>query len=74
MLMALTVVAPFLAEWLHLVPPSYQFHAGELVLHARAVAHRPGITTGALPYTSVTFSTRAGLARNALGVVVDLFT
>lgn len=52
---AFAAVAPFAVEQLGLVPPAYSFHAGELVLHARALELPPGPTILALVYTSVSF-------------------
>jgi serine/threonine-protein kinase len=49
------VLAPFALELLHVLPPAYTFRAGEVVLHARALALPEGLTTAALAYTSLTF-------------------
>ena len=50
-----TVLLPFAAELLGLLPPAYSFRPGELVLHARGLELPPGPTLAALAYTSVAF-------------------
>src|SRR5262249_60554283 len=53
---ALGVLAPSLRELAGLVPRSFSFEPGRLVLHERALRISPGATTAALMYTTITFS------------------
>ncbi len=52
----LAAAAPFLAEWLGLVAPSYAFVDGTVVLYGRAIELPPTGTNIGLIYTSVAFS------------------
>jgi len=72
---AVTVLLPFAVELLPGVPHAFSFEAGRMVLHERALALPPTLTTVALVYTSLGYVVLPALflfrLRDRLGVSED---
>jgi serine/threonine-protein kinase len=52
---SVAILAPFALELTHVLPPSFSFVGGEVILHPRALRLPEGPTLVALAYTSLTF-------------------